>query len=217
MHCKGTDYTVDTVPERAIVQAYGGRTAIVGDPKDHSTRDLRDEDPRVTLLDRPARRARRHRARDARRGGARGALPGARIDWLVERKHRESSISSTWRSVRSRSKAARWARASAGCAVSARDAVRRRARSAGTAEVGGSRARLRRARASSASRATRCASRWPACSTRKTSRPGTARPCHRQEPRAARARSACRVRRDSRAPGMRSSGDARANEPLAVL
>ena len=40
MHCKGTDYTVDTVPERAIVAAYGGRTAIVGDPKDHSTRDL---------------------------------------------------------------------------------------------------------------------------------------------------------------------------------
>ena len=40
VHCKGTDYTVDSVPERAIVQAYGGRTAIVGDPKDHSTRDL---------------------------------------------------------------------------------------------------------------------------------------------------------------------------------
>lgn len=40
VHCKGTDYTVDTVPERAVVQAYGGRTAIVGDPKAHSTRDL---------------------------------------------------------------------------------------------------------------------------------------------------------------------------------
>lgn len=40
VHCKGTDYTVDSVPERATVQAYGGRTAIVGDPKDHSTRDL---------------------------------------------------------------------------------------------------------------------------------------------------------------------------------
>jgi len=40
VHCKGTDYTVDTVPERAIVAGYGGRTAIVGDPKDHSTRDL---------------------------------------------------------------------------------------------------------------------------------------------------------------------------------
>jgi len=40
VHCKGTDYTVDTVPERAIVESYGGRTAICGDPKDHSTRDL---------------------------------------------------------------------------------------------------------------------------------------------------------------------------------
>ena len=40
VHCKGTDYAVDTVPERAVVRAYGGRTAIVGDPKSHSTRDL---------------------------------------------------------------------------------------------------------------------------------------------------------------------------------
>ena len=40
VHCKGTDYTVETVPERAIVKAYGGRTAIVGDPKRHSTGDL---------------------------------------------------------------------------------------------------------------------------------------------------------------------------------
>jgi D-glycero-beta-D-manno-heptose 1-phosphate adenylyltransferase len=40
VHCKGTDYTVDSVPERDVVRAYGGRTAIVGDPKDHSTRDL---------------------------------------------------------------------------------------------------------------------------------------------------------------------------------
>jgi rfaE bifunctional protein nucleotidyltransferase chain/domain len=40
VHCKGTDYTVDTVPEREIVKAYGGRTAIVGDPKHHATRDL---------------------------------------------------------------------------------------------------------------------------------------------------------------------------------
>jgi rfaE bifunctional protein nucleotidyltransferase chain/domain len=40
VHCKGTDYTVESVPERPIVQAYGGRTAIVGDPKDHSTRDV---------------------------------------------------------------------------------------------------------------------------------------------------------------------------------
>jgi len=40
VHCKGTDYRVESVPERAVVQAYGGRTAIVGDSKSHSTRDL---------------------------------------------------------------------------------------------------------------------------------------------------------------------------------
>ncbi len=40
VHCKGTDYTADTVPERETVRSYGGRIAIVGDPKDHSTRDL---------------------------------------------------------------------------------------------------------------------------------------------------------------------------------
>jgi len=40
VHCKGTDYTVESVPERAVVAAYGGRTAIVGDPKAHATRDL---------------------------------------------------------------------------------------------------------------------------------------------------------------------------------
>jgi|SRR5690606_16036623 len=40
VHCKGTDYTVDTVPERDVVRGYGGRVAVVGDPKDHSTRTL---------------------------------------------------------------------------------------------------------------------------------------------------------------------------------
>ena len=40
VHCKGTDYTVDSVPERAVVAGYGGRTAIVGDPKNHATREL---------------------------------------------------------------------------------------------------------------------------------------------------------------------------------
>ena len=40
VHCKGTDYTVETVPERGIVKAYGGRTAIVGDVKTHASRDL---------------------------------------------------------------------------------------------------------------------------------------------------------------------------------
>ncbi len=40
IHAKGTDYTVDNVPERDIVLSYGGKVAIVGDPKDHSTRDI---------------------------------------------------------------------------------------------------------------------------------------------------------------------------------
>jgi len=40
VHCKGTDYTTDTVPEREAVRAYGGRVAIVGDPKAHDTRAL---------------------------------------------------------------------------------------------------------------------------------------------------------------------------------
>jgi rfaE bifunctional protein nucleotidyltransferase chain/domain len=40
VHCKGTDYAPETVPERDTVRAYGGRVAIVGDPKDHSTREL---------------------------------------------------------------------------------------------------------------------------------------------------------------------------------
>ena len=55
VHCKGTDYTVDTVPERAVVAGYGGRTAIVGDAKSHATRDLlarvartNDQEPRTT-------------------------------------------------------------------------------------------------------------------------------------------------------------------------
>jgi rfaE bifunctional protein nucleotidyltransferase chain/domain len=40
VHAKGTDYAVETVPEREVVAAYGGRTAICGDPKDHATTDL---------------------------------------------------------------------------------------------------------------------------------------------------------------------------------
>ena len=40
VHAKGTDYTVETVPEREIVRAYGGEVAIVGDEKSHSTRDI---------------------------------------------------------------------------------------------------------------------------------------------------------------------------------
>jgi len=40
IHAKGTDYTADSVPERQVVAAYGGRTVICGDPKDHATTDL---------------------------------------------------------------------------------------------------------------------------------------------------------------------------------
>jgi D-glycero-beta-D-manno-heptose 1-phosphate adenylyltransferase len=40
VHTKGTDYTKETVPERAAAARLGIRVAIVGDPKDHSTRDL---------------------------------------------------------------------------------------------------------------------------------------------------------------------------------
>jgi rfaE bifunctional protein nucleotidyltransferase chain/domain len=40
IQAKGTDYTEESVPEGEIVRSYGGRVAIVGDPKDHSTRDL---------------------------------------------------------------------------------------------------------------------------------------------------------------------------------
>ena len=47
VQCKGTDYSADSVPEGEIVRAYGGRVAIVGDPKEHSTtemiRRIRDE------------------------------------------------------------------------------------------------------------------------------------------------------------------------------
>ena len=40
VHVKGTDYTPETIPEAAEVRAYGGRVAVAGDPKDHSTTEL---------------------------------------------------------------------------------------------------------------------------------------------------------------------------------
>lgn len=40
VHTKGTDYTEDTVPERDVVRSYGGRVAIVGDVKDHSSTEI---------------------------------------------------------------------------------------------------------------------------------------------------------------------------------
>ena len=43
VQAKGTDYTVESVPERDEVMAYGGRVAIVGDPKDHSTTEILEQ------------------------------------------------------------------------------------------------------------------------------------------------------------------------------
>ncbi|MEA2172530.1 MAG: D-glycero-beta-D-manno-heptose 1-phosphate adenylyltransferase [Blastocatellia bacterium] len=40
VHAKGTDYTAETVPERDVVRSYGGRVAIVGDPKNHSSSEM---------------------------------------------------------------------------------------------------------------------------------------------------------------------------------
>jgi rfaE bifunctional protein nucleotidyltransferase chain/domain len=40
VHVKGTDYTPDTIPEADEVRAYGGRTAVAGDPKNHSTTEI---------------------------------------------------------------------------------------------------------------------------------------------------------------------------------
>ncbi len=40
VHAKGTDYTAETVPEKATAERLGIRVAIVGDPKEHSTREL---------------------------------------------------------------------------------------------------------------------------------------------------------------------------------
>jgi D-glycero-beta-D-manno-heptose 1-phosphate adenylyltransferase len=40
VQAKGTDYTEDSVPEGEAVRAYGGRVAIVGDPKDHSASQI---------------------------------------------------------------------------------------------------------------------------------------------------------------------------------
>jgi rfaE bifunctional protein nucleotidyltransferase chain/domain len=40
VHCKGTDYSKESVPERDVVKGFGGEVRIVGDPKNHSTREL---------------------------------------------------------------------------------------------------------------------------------------------------------------------------------
>ena len=69
VHCKGTDYTIESVPERDTVRAYGGRIAIVGDPKVHSTRDLL---ARIREGDAPAERR--------SPGGVQGSPPDQRSD-----------------------------------------------------------------------------------------------------------------------------------------
>jgi bifunctional ADP-heptose synthase (sugar kinase/adenylyltransferase) len=52
VHAKGTDYTEETVPERETVLSYGGRVAIVGDPKGHSTRGYLQQIAGESLLGR---------------------------------------------------------------------------------------------------------------------------------------------------------------------
>ena len=54
VHAKGTDYTEESVPERSVVAAYGGRTAIVGDPKDHATTDLIERIKSIALGSQPS-------------------------------------------------------------------------------------------------------------------------------------------------------------------
>jgi lipopolysaccharide heptosyltransferase I len=93
VHCKGTDYTAETVPERDVVRGYGGRIAIVGDPKDHSTR---------SLIDGLRRSQSTTRLLVVRLGSLgdlvhtlpavaalRRANPGAEIDWLTDAAHEE--------------------------------------------------------------------------------------------------------------------------------
>lgn len=74
VHAKGTDYTAETVPERETVHAYGGRVAIVGDPKDHSSRGLIS---RLRSPDRAA--ASPNRPATSKHGDAPAAAPADRI------------------------------------------------------------------------------------------------------------------------------------------
>ena len=105
VHCKGTDYTPGHGARARRRQGYGGRMAIVGDPKMHATRDLigrvRAEEPRqpgrrrrtwrvarATDPHRPSRRARRHRPRHS--GGGRAA---ARVSVRAHRLARQREAS----------------------------------------------------------------------------------------------------------------------------
>lgn len=51
IHAKGTDYTVESVPERDVVRSYGGRVAIVGDPKNHSSTEMREQVLQLDSID----------------------------------------------------------------------------------------------------------------------------------------------------------------------
>jgi len=51
VHCKGTDYTEETVPEREVMKSLGGIVRIVGDSKTHSTRELLAEIRRAVTSD----------------------------------------------------------------------------------------------------------------------------------------------------------------------
>ena len=85
VHVKGTDYTPETIPEAAEVRAYGGRAAVAGDPKDHSTTDLLEKlreacvlEPRKSAAGASPSRKSHSRARS--QGGARSKRrPGSRI------------------------------------------------------------------------------------------------------------------------------------------
>jgi len=102
VHCKGRDYTVESVPEREVVRAYGGLTMIVGDEKDHSSREVIR---RITAAESAGGHASPLTRIDSvllvRLGSLgdvvhaipvaaalRRALPTARLDWVVNQKHR---------------------------------------------------------------------------------------------------------------------------------
>ena len=145
VHCKGTDYTVDTVPERETVRAYGGRIAIVGDPKDHSTRDLLARNPRMNVL--IVRLGALGDIVHAMPAAAalRAAFPDARIDWLVDARHRAIVDLVTVRRSRRHARAERRSRGGAtSCERCDRSRYDWRARFPGADEVGGAGARVRR-------------------------------------------------------------------------
>ena len=114
------------------------------------------------------------------------ALPGARIDWLVERKHRPvlDRVRPGRRVRRDRSVALGGSRSVGAMRGLARERLRRRAGFSGTAEVGGARARLRRASCRRFRARTRCVSRWPPSFLHGDVTPGTGASRDSQEPRA---------------------------------